>query len=215
LMVRRWGGVVMVGAVALIIAAVGIVGPHVAHLDVFVVQSPPDLAALFAVGVLTAGIVGASTTLRSWPWPRLALAAATPVVAVIWWQGSVWTLGHLYWVDLSLGPAIACLLAGLATGRPAGLLRVLDTRPLRSLGSFSYSLYLTHAPIVAIVCERIVAGRVASGVPFFLVSLALVLPLTLGFARAFAAVFEIPFQRSRRPAGVRAQPAPRAQGVPA
>jgi peptidoglycan/LPS O-acetylase OafA/YrhL len=215
LMVRRWGGAVMVTAVALIIVAVGVVGPHVAHLDVFVVQSPPDLAALFAVGVLTAGIVGASTTLRSWPWPRLALAAATPVLAVIWWQGSVWTLDHLYWVDLSLGPAIACLLAGVATGRPARLLRVLDARPLRSLGSFSYSLYLTHAPIVAIVCERIVAGRVASGVPFFLVSLALVLPLTLGFARAFAAVFEIPFQRPRSAAGVRTKPAPRAQGVPA
>src|SRR6202042_40122 len=156
LMVRRWSGVVMVGVVALIVAAVGIVGPHIAHLDVFVVQSPPDLAALFAVGVLTAGIVGAGTALRSWPWPRLALASAAPVVAVIWWQGSVWTLDHIYWVDLSLGPAIGCLLAALATGRPAGLLRVLDTRPLRRLGSFSYSLYLTHAPIVAIVCERIV-----------------------------------------------------------
>jgi peptidoglycan/LPS O-acetylase OafA/YrhL len=215
LMVRRWGGGVMLGAVALLIAAVGIVGPHVAHLDVFVIQSPPDLAALFAVGVLTAGIVGASAALRSWPWPRLALAAAAPVLAVIWWQGSVWTLDHLYWIDLSLGPAIACLLAGLATGRPAGLLRALDARPLRSLGSFSYSLYLTHAPIVAIVCERIVAGRVVTGVPFFLVSLALVLPLTLGFARAFAAVFELPFQQSRSSSGVRRQPAPHAQGVPA
>ena len=214
LLVRRWGGGAMVAAVP-VVAAVGIVGPHVAHLDTFVVQSPPDLAALFAVGVLSAGIVGASAARRSWPWPRLALAAVIPVLVVIWWQGSVWTLDHLYWVDLSLGPAIACLLAALATGRPARLLRVLDTRPVRSLGSFSYSLYLTHAPIVAIVCERIVAGRVATGVPFFLVSLALVLPLTIGFARAFAAVFEIPFQRPRTSTGTRAQPAPRAQGVPA
>jgi len=215
LLVRRWGGGAMVAAVVLIVAAVGIVGPHVAHLDTFVVQSPPDLAALFAVGVLSAGIVGASAARRSWPWPRLALAAVIPVLVVIWWQGSVWTLDHLYWVDLSLGPAIACLLAALATGRPARLLRVLDTRPVRSLGSFSYSLYLTHAPIVAIVCERIVAGRVATGVPFFLVSLALVLPLTIGFARAFAAVFEIPFQRPRTSTATRAQPAPRAQGVAA
>jgi peptidoglycan/LPS O-acetylase OafA/YrhL len=215
LLVRRWGGGAMVLTVVLIVAAVGIVGPHVAHLDTFVVQSPPDLAALFAVGVLTAGIVGASAARRSWPWPRLALAAVIPVLVVIWWQGSVWTLDHLYWVDLSLGPAIACLLAALATGRPAGLLRVLDVRPIRSLGSFSYSLYLTHAPIVAIVCERIVAGRVGSGVPFFLVSLALVLPLTIGFARAFAAVFEIPFQRPRASTGTRAQPVPRAQGAPA
>jgi peptidoglycan/LPS O-acetylase OafA/YrhL len=215
LMVRRWGAVPMVAAVALIVAAVGIVGPHVAHLKTFVVQSPPDLAALFAVGVLTAGIVGAGTARRSWAWPRLALAAAVPVLVVIWWQGSVWTLDHLYWVDLSLGPAIGCLLAGLATGRPAGLLRALDARPIRSLGSFSYSLYLTHAPIVAIVCERIVAGRVTTGVPFFLVSLALVLPLTLGFARAFAAMFETPFQRPRSTTGTRPQAAPRAQRVPA
>jgi peptidoglycan/LPS O-acetylase OafA/YrhL len=127
----------------------------------------------------------------------------------------VWTLGHLYWVDLALGPAIACLLAGLATGRPAPLLRALDTRPMRSLGSCSYSLYLIHAPIVAIVCERIVAGRVPQGVPAFLVSLALVLPLTIVSARLFAAVFESPFRRQRRPSGPARQQQPRAQGVPA
>ena len=146
---------------------------------------------------------------------RLALAAAAPVLVAIWWQGSAWTLDHLYWVDLALGPAIACLLAALATGRPAALLRGLDTRPLRGLGSFSYSLYLTHAPIVAVVCELVVAGRVARGVPFFLVSLAAVLPLTIVFARLFAKVFEAPFrQRLGSPAPVRRRH-PRAHGVPA
>jgi peptidoglycan/LPS O-acetylase OafA/YrhL len=168
-----------------------------------VIQSPPDLAALFAVGVLSAGIVGTSTARRSWPWPRLALAAAAPVPALIWWQGSVWTLDHLFWIDLALGPAIACLLASLATGRPARLLGLLDARPLRRLGSCSYSLYLTHAPIVAVVCERVVAGRIATGVPAFLVSLALVLPLTIGFAWVFAAAFEAPFRGSHRTSWVR------------
>ena len=38
------------------------------------------------------------------------------------------------------------------------------------------------------------AGRVRPGVPAFLVSLALVLPLTIAFARVFAAVFETPFR---------------------
>src|SRR5581483_8945496 len=108
-------------------------------------------------------------------------------------QGSVWTLDHLFWVDLALGPAVACLLAGLATGRPASLLRLLDTRAVRDLGSSSYSLYLTHAPIVVVVYEKIVAGRIAQGVPAFLVTLAIALPLTVGFARLFASVFESPF----------------------
>ena len=215
LMVRRRGAAVMLATVGLVVAAVGILGPHIAGLDTFVIQSPPDLAALFAVGILTAGIVGAGHARRSWPWPRLALAAATPVLAVIWWQGSVWTLDHLYWVDLALGPAIACLLASLATGRPARLLQLLDARPLRRLGSCSYSLYLTHAPIVAVVCERVMAGRVPEGVPFFLVSLALVLPLTIGFAWGFAAVFETPFRGAHSAPRVARRRRLRAEGVPA
>ena len=214
LMVRRWGAIVMVASVTLVVVAVGIVGPHVSGLNVFVNQSPPDLAALFAVGVLSAGIVGASRARRSWPWARLALAAAAPVLATIWWQGSVWTLDHLFWVDLALGPAIACLLAGLATGHPAPLLRLLDSRPMRSVGSSSYSLYLTHAPIVVVVCDRIVAGRVHQGVPAFVVSLALVLPLTIVFARVFAAVFEAPFRQHRRLSGTARRRYLRADGAP-
>jgi hypothetical protein len=50
------------------------------------------LAALFAPGARTAGIVGASAARRSWPWAWLALAAAEPVFATILVQGSVWTL---------------------------------------------------------------------------------------------------------------------------
>jgi peptidoglycan/LPS O-acetylase OafA/YrhL len=195
LIVRRRSAIVMLAAVTLVVAAVGIFGPHISRVNTFVIESPPDLAALFAVGILGAGIVGASTARRSWPWHWLALAAAVPVLAAIWWQGSVWTLDHLFWVDLALGPAIACLLAALATGRPASLLRLLDTRPIRNLGSSSYSLYLTHAPIVVIVYEKIVAGRVAQGVPAFVVTLAIALPLTIVFARLFASVFEKPFLR--------------------
>ncbi|MGZ4294629.1 MAG: acyltransferase family protein [Solirubrobacteraceae bacterium] len=206
LMVRRWGAIAMVAAVTVVAAAVGVFGPHISRLDTLVIQSPPDLAALFAVGILTAGIVGASTARRSWPWGWFALAAVAPVVGIIWWQGSVWTLDHLFWLDLALGPAIACLLAAVATGRPAPLLHLLDTRPVRNLGASSYSLYLTHAPIVIIVYEKIVAGRVPQGVPAFVVTLVLVLPLTTVFARVFAAVFEIPFrQHHRSPAAGRPQ----------
>jgi peptidoglycan/LPS O-acetylase OafA/YrhL len=214
LVVRRWGAIVMVGTVTLVVAAVGIFGPHIAHLDTLVIQSPPDLAALFAVGILTAGIVGAGPVRRSWPWAWLALAAAAPLLATIWWQGSVWTLHHLFWLDLALGPAIACLLAALATGHPAPLLRVLDARPLRKLGSCSYSLYLTHAPIVVIVYDLVVAGRVHQGVPAFLVSLALVVPFTIVFARVFASIFEPPFRRRLSSSRAVRRRLPRAAGIP-
>ncbi|MBV9356743.1 MAG: hypothetical protein JO023_14615 [Chloroflexi bacterium] len=78
----------------------------------------------------------------------------------------------------------------------------------------SYSLYLTHGPIVVLVYEKVVAGRVGQGVPAFLVTLALVLPLTIGFARVFASVFEIPFLRHRSSSGAVGGQQPRAEGVP-
>jgi peptidoglycan/LPS O-acetylase OafA/YrhL len=182
----------MVASVTLVVALVGIAAPHVPRLEVFVVESAPDLAALFALGAVTAGIVSASEARRSSPWPMLALAGVVPVLATIALLGSTWTLDHLLWVDLMLGPAVACLLAALATGRPARLLAALDARPVRALGLSSYSLYLTHVPIVVLVYELAVRPLLGHGAAAFLAALALVLPLAIGFARAFAAAFERP-----------------------
>jgi peptidoglycan/LPS O-acetylase OafA/YrhL len=198
LLVRRIGAVRMVAAVTVIVAAVDLLAAPGSRLDRFVIQSPPDLAALFALGVVAAGIVGARERLRRLPWPALAASAALPVLVMIWWEGSVWTNERLFWVDLALGPGVACLLAALATGRPAALLRLLEARPLRSLGCSSYSLYLTHGPVVVVVYEELVAGRVRPGVPAFLVTLALTVPLAVVCAHCFAAVFERPYPRRLR-----------------
>jgi peptidoglycan/LPS O-acetylase OafA/YrhL len=192
-MARRIGAVAMVAAVTLLVAAVGVAGPHNPRLHTFVIQSPPDLAALFALGILAAGIVAASSARRAWPWSWLALAATAPVLLTIWLRGSVWTLTHLLWVDLGLGPAVAFLLVALAGSRPAPLVRLLDWRPVRGLGFSSYSLYLLHGPIVIVVYQRIVFPRYHHGATAFLITVALVVPVTIALARMFASVFERPF----------------------
>lgn len=199
LLVRRAGGLAMVATVTILVATVGILGPHVARLNTFVIQSPPDLAALFAMGIMAAGIVGAMKGRGGPPWHWLALAAASPVLLAISWQGSRWTLAprHLLWVDLALGPAVACLLLGVAAGRPRPFIRLLDSRPIRSLGLSSYSLYLVHAPIVAVVYTLIVGPRFHHGANAFLVMAAIVVPVAVVFARMFAAVFEQPLLRGR------------------
>jgi peptidoglycan/LPS O-acetylase OafA/YrhL len=51
-------------------------------------------------------------------------------------------------------------------------------------------------------------------VPAFLVSLVIVLPLTIVFARLFASVFETPFLRRAGASGAARRRAPRAQGAP-
>ena len=197
LAVRRVSATAMVAMVAGIVVTFGLLGPHVALMNDALIRFTPDLAVLFAIGVLASGIVTASERNRSRPWAWYSLATALPVVALIVAQGSAWTNDNLFWVDLAWGPAIACFLVAVATSRPRPIVRVLDSRPLRSLGSFSYSLYLTHAPIVIAVSYGLVIGWVAPGTTRFLVLTAILVPLTVGFARLFAAVFELPFQRHR------------------
>ncbi|MDF5755012.1 acyltransferase [Spongiactinospora sp. TRM90649] len=196
LVVRRAGAVVMLAAVTVVVAAVGALSASVAAIDALM-RLTPQFAALFAVGVVAAGIVSAGDRVRNLPWHWLALLAFLPVLALILVNGSVWTVGNFFWVDLAIGPSVGMLLAAVATGRPRRLVRLLDSRPVRGLGSFSYSLYLTHAPLVVAVSALVVVPITEPGGGRLAATLGLALPLTLVVARLFAAVFELPFQRHR------------------
>jgi peptidoglycan/LPS O-acetylase OafA/YrhL len=197
LLIRRVSARAMVGLVAAIVVTVGVLGPHVALMNTALVKFTPDLAVLFAVGLLASGIVTAGERTRSRSWASYALAAAAPAIALMVVKGSVWSTLNLFWLDLAWAPAIGCFLTAVATSRPRFVVRLLDSRLPRSLGSCSYSLYLTHAPIVVAVSYGLVRVRLTPGTPMFLVLVAILLPMTVGFARMFAAVFELPFQRHR------------------
>jgi peptidoglycan/LPS O-acetylase OafA/YrhL len=192
--VSAWVMTALMGAA---VVTLGLLAPHVPLANDFVTSFTPDLAVLFAVGVLAAGIVKAGARVRSLPWGAFALLAAMPPLALTLAKGLTWTNDNLFWLDLLWAPAIGCTLAALAIGRMRLAARVLDTRALRGLGSFSYSLYLTHMPIVIAVSFGLILPRFATGVPAFLVLVVVLVPLTIGFARLFAAAFELPFQRHR------------------
>jgi peptidoglycan/LPS O-acetylase OafA/YrhL len=197
LLVRRVSARAMVGLLAAIVVTIGLLGPHVPLMNSALVKFSPDLAVLFAVGLLAAGIVTAGEHTRSRPWAGYALAAAVPVIALMVVKGATWSNLNLFWLDLAWAPAVGCFLAAIATSRPRPVVRFLDSLLPRSLGSCSYSLYLTHWPIVIAVSYGLVLGRVATGTPTFFVLAAILLPVTVCFARLFAAVFELPFQRHR------------------
>jgi peptidoglycan/LPS O-acetylase OafA/YrhL len=196
LLLRRGSTAVMLSVVGTAVALIGILAPTkpIVH---DLLRLTPQFAILFAMGAAAAGVLAARDRVKNWPWHWFAAVAALPVLALIVLRGSVWTINNFYWVDIALGVSVALLFAGAAMEHPKWLVRVLDTGPIRSLGSFSYSLYLIHAPIVIVVYAKIVAPRVTPGVPAFLVTVALAAPLSVIAARAFAAVFELPFQRYR------------------
>ncbi|WP_066942302.1 acyltransferase family protein [Microtetraspora fusca] len=212
---RRAGAAVLLGAVTCLVAAIGLAAPHVPAVDLFM-RLTPQFAVLFAIGAVAAGAAKPAERVEPAgavggvpaPWTRAlpwaAPAAAVPVLLLIALAGAAWTVEHYFWVDLAVGPAVGLLLAAVARGRPAPLVRLLDTRPLRRLGSFSYSLYLIHAPIVVALAELLLAPRLPSGVPLFLAMSAVAAPLSVLAAWLFASVFELPFQRHRSVRGMRA-----------
>ncbi|MEV6931042.1 acyltransferase [Dactylosporangium sp. NPDC051485] len=195
-LLRRAGAVVLLTAVTLVVATVGVLAPRVSVVDMLM-RFTPEFAVLFTLGLIAAAVLRASDRVYRLPYQWLALLAAAPVVALMVVNGSVWTITHYFWIDMALGPAVALLLAAVATARPRPLVRFLDTRPLRSLGSFSYSLYLTHAPIVVAVYFKLIDGRFASGQPAFWALAGVAAPLSIAFAWSFSRFFELPFQRYR------------------
>jgi peptidoglycan/LPS O-acetylase OafA/YrhL len=193
---RRWGAAVLLASMTAIVMATAGAAPHDSHVDMLMRLSP-QFAALFTAGIVAAGILVASDRTRRLPLHWLALVAVAPVVLIVATRGSVWTVGNFVWVDLALGPATALLLAAVAVGRPRPFVRVLETRPLQRLGACSYSLYLTHSPIVVMVNHALRRLDVGAGMPIFLLTLAIAVPLAVAFAMWFASIFEIPFQRHR------------------
>ncbi|GAA4604892.1 hypothetical protein GCM10023107_69850 [Actinoplanes octamycinicus] len=190
---RRLGPAAMLAAVTVPVVVVGLV--------VFDGSPPqgdnglaPHLVPAFAAGVLAAGVVAAGDRLRRLPWAGLALLAAVPAGALILHQGSRWMVKHYYWVDLAVVPAMTLLLLAVASGRPAALTRLLDSAPLRRLGSFSYSLYLIHLPIVVAIDQKLVAPRLGHGMAAFTATTLLAGGLSLVGAWFFAKAFEWPFR---------------------
>ncbi|MEV0210784.1 acyltransferase [Streptomyces sp. NPDC050788] len=193
---RRLGAAVLVAGVTLLVVGGGLMAADAtpAEGDNWLT---PHLVPVFVAGLAGAGIVVASDRVQRLPWHWLAALAALPVLALVAAKGSVWTVNHYFWVDLAIAPAMTMLLAAVATGRPRFLMRLLSTRPIRSLGSFSYSLYLIHLPIVMIVIRRIAPHFVSHGMPTFCFTLLVALPASLLGAWMFSQVCELPFKRNR------------------
>ena len=125
-----------------------------------------------AVGVLAAGLVVLATVQPSW-------------------------FGYSSWLgDLYIGLLAALLILACAhpakPNRLAAVVRALESRPMMTLGAFSYSLYLVHFPIL-IKMQDILHKHGASHLVQFFALLCVGAPLCLGLAYLFHLAFERPF----------------------
>ena len=125
-----------------------------------------------AAGVLAAGLVVLATVQPSW-------------------------FGDFYWLgDLYVGLFAALLILACASpsqpNRLGAVVRGLESRPMMTLGAFSYSLYLVHFPVL-IKLQDILHKHGASHLAQFAGLLCVGVPLCLVLAYLFHLAFERPF----------------------
>jgi len=158
----------------------------------------PQFLALFALGVLAASATRADrATMLHRPLAVVAAVTLGGLVVAALVEGSVWIVNQYFWVDLVFGVGIACLIAIMYLGGGARARRLFSSRPARKLGLFSYSIYLVHGPLVALLDLDVLRPMHLAPLATFGILLAVGLPVILVLCYGFHLVFEAPFLHRR------------------
>lgn len=161
---------------------------------------------LFALGMAAAAINFSFEALparlrEGVPWRFVCAGLWATCAALSLGAGKLWFSAKPA-TDALLGCATAALLVYLtsvaASGSPerSRLLGVLSSRLLVGLGHFSYSLYLSHLPVLALCFFGLQALGLAP-IPLAAALLFVGTPVCLAFAYAFHVCFERPFMNRR------------------
>ena len=194
---KRWGSGAALGG-AWVLGLLPLVLP-----SSFADSTHSWLLGLFAMGMTAASINFPRQTQRlaeRYPWGVIASCLAVLLVGVLIAFGPE---AEKYWpTDMLVGFAASALLVyctlfrSYQQPRPTPfVLRLLESRALVSLGAFSYSLYLIHGPILAVLIFLL--HRRFYGDHLLLLMIGVGLPITLGVSYLFYLCFERPFLRTR------------------
>lgn len=161
--------------------------PRAAHTAI------PWYLALFCLGMGAAGVVHAERDRRlreRVPWGRVTFALWAAAIAGGWLFGTIWFRSKPL-TDLLLGFATATFLvhAGVRQDATHASTAWLGSRPAVALGQMSYSLYLTHLPVVALCHFALAPLELSPGI-HALALLTFGVTLSLLVARAFYLVVE-------------------------
>jgi len=191
-----------IGAAATAVgAAIGVWIVYIAATQVSAVHGllnlSPQFAALFVFGIVAAGVVSrpADPDRRRVPWGWMSLGLTAVLLVGINLAGTQRVTDDFYLVDIAVGVAVAFGLASLVRG---GLARqALETKPIVTTGTFSYSIYLIHAPIIFVVWLFLIKPLGLSGGQAFALYAAVGGVIVLASSYGFFLVCERPFLNRR------------------
>lgn len=200
---RRFPSAILFLAAALVPLLVSLVVPYTNFLEI-----RPWFLVLFALGAWAASICFSKRPQdMRWrdrlPWVLLA------GVFMAMWSGVKYLLPRLLgantpdgfqtdpFSDPFLAAAVGCLLIHWTKVWRRGIpkfsvLAVLNSRPLVKIGFFSYSIYLMHAPFLAVMTQ-ILRSLGVNDDRFFVLILVLGMPIVVALAYLFHIIFERPF----------------------
>lgn len=128
----------------------------------------------------------------------------------------IWAEDNFLWLDLLLGIAVACAVAHMDLSPRSRTARLFSLRWIAFLGTFSYSIYLVHAPLLQVFWQLVLAPLVVSREIQLAAGWLVAVPMTIGFAYGFYVLAERPFatkSAARRNSPMnRTEPAAGAQG---
>ena len=155
---------------------------------------------MFALGMLAASIARSPSQryerLRRstiWGWSSAVFFGAA--VALIGMGIISLRFGFIF-VDFLIGLMAVSLLVHTSRGNQNIATRFLLWRPLVLIGTFSYSLYLIHAPLLQVIWQYALMPVGLGDNAIFIVLMTLGLALILGASYLFFLAFERPFMRA-------------------
>lgn len=216
---RRFPSVIMIPIAAIVPILVSLVVPYRTFLEI-----RPWFLVLFAIGALAASI-SFSKRPQDMQWRQRLPWVPLAAVFVVFWAGIKYMLPRVPGLvmpdgfitdpfsDPFLAAAVGCMLVHWTKVWERGIprisvLAVLNSRLLVKLGVFSYSIYLMHAPLQAILTQ-IMRGLGINSDLFYVLILVPGIPIVVGLAYVFHIIFERPFmpQVSPKPEAIPAKPA--------
>lgn len=145
MLLRRGGRVrLMLGCLALVLAGVGWnLAAELGAWPSTITTSLPTYLSVFACGIAARVIAHGRALPRGGRLTLLATGMVAVVANGLWHADGTSLPGHVL-LDLPAAAGFAAIVVALATG-PSGLL---DTAPMRWLGTVSYGTYLWHMPVL-------------------------------------------------------------------
>lgn len=171
------------------------------------VRITPEYLALFVFGMLAAhrvfsrplpsGAEGQQAQPRRVPAPAAAVFLAAAFALNYKWRT---TLGgeHLFAINMLAGAGMAFGMAALAQGETNALRRLLNGRGLVFIGTYAYSIYLVHMPLLVLLWHYAVQPLHLKPLTGDALLVCLGIPVILGAAYLFFLVGERPFLNTRR-----------------